>query len=814
MLQSYLKIALRDLLKQKGLSFINVLSLSIGLACFILLLLYAVNEFNYDRFHADNERIFRVYRWTENMNDEGTEGDPYLPVPLGPAMQEDFPDIEKFTRFREAWGESFVRVDGTVSRLEVCFADPQFWEMFSFPLQYGKANNAVRELNHIVLTEKTALRLFGEANPIGRVLDIKLEADFEPFVVSAVAKDLPSNTSIQFEAIGNFEKILAQPSMVERKTSWGHSAYYTFVKLRPGSGLATDAKRLLQLRQKYYPGEEQELRAQGFWKGQGAPVTYRMQTLRAMHTQTLVGGGQVPPIEPRSIWILLGIAAGILAIAAINFTTLAIGRSAARAREVGVRKVMGSGRTALIGQFLVESILLATVSATLGLLLMRFMLPVFNQLADRELVFSLRQFPELAWIIAGLILLTGVLAGTYPALVISGFRPVEILKSKIRLGGSNLFTKSLVTGQFVVSVGLIISTLVILQQLNFMRSKNPGFDRENVVVVDASGTDSKRIFPLFKRAALAQPEVIGVAGSELGLGAEQGWSRSGWVHNNTHREVFEYFVDADYLNVLKMQLLAGRNFDPRMATDTLNAVVINASMMRYFGWTPETALGQQLLGYHEDPQVPLPQVIGVVKDFNFLPMKVAVSPQMFHQFSGYTPFKYFIRIHPGDPAPALAALKKEWEKWEPSLPFKYRFLDESLNDFYQSEARLGRIISLAGGISIFLACLGLFGLATLSVLNRTKEIGIRKVLGASVAALTGLIAQDFIKLILIAILIASPIAGYLMNQWLADFAYRIELSWWMFALAGVLAVVIAFLTIGFQSVKAALANPVKSLRSE
>lgn len=814
MLKSYLKIALRDLWKQKGLSFINVMSLSIGLACFMLLLLYAVNEFNYDRFHANNERIFRMYRWTEDMNDEGTEGDPYLPVPLGPALKADLPDVEDFVRFREPWGENFVRVNGTVSRLGICFADQQFFDVLSFPMEYGNKAKALSELNDIVLTEATALKLFGESNPIGRILEVKLDQDFEPFTVSAVAKNLPSNTSVQFEAMGSFEKLLAAPNMTERKNSWFHSAYYTFVKLREGSGLAQDEKRLLQFRQKYYPGEEKELRERGFWKGKGAPVTYRMQPLRAMHTQTLVGGGQVPPIEPRSIWILLGIAAGILTIAGINFTTLSIGRSASRAREVGVRKVMGSGRRALVGQFLAESILLAVVSGALGLLLMRLMLPVFNQMADRELVFSFRQFPELMWMMGGMVLLTGILAGSYPALVLSGFRPVEILKSKIKLGGSNFFTKSLVTGQFVLSVGLIIAMLVILGQLDFMRSKNPGFNRENVIVVDASDTDSERIFPLFKQAALARPEVIAVAGSELGLGAEQGWSRQGWIHENTLHEVYEYFVDGDFINVLGMKLIAGRNFDPKMAMDTVNSVVINESMMRHFGWTPETALGQQLLGYHQDATLPVPTVIGVVKNFNFLPMKVAVEPQQFHQFSGYAPYKYFVRVQPGDPESALAALQKEWKALEPTLPFKYNFLDSSLDDFYKSEARLGRIIAWAGGISIFLACLGLFGLATLSVLNRTKEIGIRKVLGASVLRLTSLVAQDFLKLVLIAIVLASPLAWYFMNQWLADFAYRIEIQWWMFALAALSAVGIAFLAVGVQSIKAALANPVKSLRSE
>jgi putative ABC transport system permease protein len=814
MIQNFLKIAFRDLLKQKGLTLINILSLSLGLAAFSLFLLYAVNEFNYDRFHADNDRLFRVYRWTELMQGGETEGDPYLPIPLGPALQADFPDVENFTRMRDAWGESFVRANGTVSRMGITHADPQFFDVLTFPLKYGNPATALKELNSIVLTEKTALKLFGESNPIGRTLEIKIDDHFEPFTVSAVAENMSSNTSVVFEALCNFEKLLTLPSMARRKTSWNHSAYFTFVKLRPGSGLSSDAARLRQFRQKYYPNEEQELRKEGVWHGENPPVSYRMQPLQAIHTQTMVAGGQVAPIDTKSVWILLGIAAGILAIAGINFTTLAIGRSAGRAREVGVRKVMGSDRKMLIGQFLTESMLLAGISALFGLVLAHLMLPNFNRLADRALVFSFEQFPEMTWMLGGLVLLTGLLAGCYPALVLSGFRPVEILKSKVRLGGSNFFTKSLVTGQFVLSIGLIVSTLIILQQIKFMRSKNPGFDRENVVVVDASDTNTKRVFPLFKQAALAHPEVMGVAGSELGIGAGEGWSRSGWEDNGTHREVYEYFVDSEFLGVMKMQLLAGRNFEPGNSLDTVSSVVINERMMRDFGWTLENAVGQQLLGYYDAPQKPLPTVIGVVKNFHFRPMKEEVGPQMFHQFADYAPYKYFVRLQPGDPGTALAALKLDWEKVESELPFKYSFLDDNLNRFYKSEARLGKIVLWAGGISIFLACLGLLGLAALAVVNRMKEIGIRKVLGASVAGITGLLAKDFLKLVFIAILIASPIAYHFMNKWLADFAYRIDIQWWMFAGAGAAALGVAFLTVSFQSVKAALANPVKSLRSE
>jgi len=814
MLHNYIKIALRDLLKQKGLSLINILGLSIGLACFVLFLLYALNEFTYDRFHADSDRLYRVHRWTEAMRGDGSEGDPYLPIPLGPALKADLPDVENFTRLRSAWGRDFVRVNGTVSRQGISFADPQFFDVLTFPLKYGSRATALKDLNSVVLTEKTALKLFGESNPVGRVLEVKQGEQFVPFTVSAVAEDMPSNSTVTFEVLGNFEALRSLPRMERRWTSWNHSAYFTFVKLRPGSGLPNDAARLLQFRQKYYPNEEAELRKEGYWTANGSPVTYRLQPLREMHTQTTVAGGDVPPVEPRSIWTLVAIAAGVLAIACINFTTLAIGRSAGRAREVGVRKVMGSDRRRLVGQFLTESVLLAAISGALALGLAYTLLPAFNRLADRELVFSFQQFPEMGWLLGGLVLLTGLVAGAYPALVLSGFRPVEILRSKIRLGGSNFFTKSLVTGQFVLSVGLIVSTLVILKQLDFMRSQNPGFERENVVVVDAEGANSARLFPLFKQAVQARPEVLGISGAESSFGEGAGWSRSGWDDNGTHREVYEYFVDPNFLDVLDMKLLAGRNFEAGNSVDTVSSVIINEAMMRTFGWTLKTAVGQPLTGYFEDPKQTLPVVIGVVRDFHYRPLKEEIRPQMFHQFASYVPFKYLVRLRPGDPTPALSALQNDWAALEPVLPFKYSFLDEDLDRFYRAEARLGNIVSWAGGISIFLACLGLFGLAALSVANRQKEIGIRKVLGASVAGITGLLAQDFMKLVVVAFAIASPLAYYFLQKWLSDFAYRIDIQWWMFIAAGAVAVAVAFLTVGFQSVRAALTNPVKSLRSE
>ncbi|HEY6503048.1 MAG TPA: ABC transporter permease [Chitinophagaceae bacterium] len=812
MIKHYFKIALRNLGRQKVLSFINVIGLSLGLACFSLFLLYAVNEFSFDRFHKNADNIYRMYRWSDAMSGQEASGDVYMPSPLGPAMKADLPDVANYVRLREGWGESFIKVDGQVSRMPVSYADPSIFSVFSFPLKYGTAQGALKELQHIVVTRETAKKLFGTDNAVGRTVEIKIEESFVPFTVSAVAENIPANSSVQFELLGNFNYMETTRSGKRGMNNWNRSSYITYVQVNPGSGLVSDAKKLAAFRHKYYPNEEAELKDAGFkWEGNAPPVRYGLQPLKAGHTDTKIYGGSVEQVNPKTIWILLSIAAGVLLIACINFTTLAIGRSARRAKEVGVRKVIGGERRQLVTQFLSEAVILTIVSAILGLLIAKFLLPYFNELSGRELQFSFTLYPEMIWMLAGLTLLVGLLAGSYPALILSGFRPIEVLKSKIKVNGANFFTKSLVTVQFALSIGLIICTMIILQQTKYMSGKNPGFDRENMVVVDASDTKTREIYPLFRQAIASRADIAGIASAELGLGEGTGWSRSGFEYNGNHKDVFEYFVDPDYIPVMGMQLIAGRNFDPKIADDTTISIIVNEAMVKDFGWTTENAVGQQLKGYMETKA---PVVIGVVKDFHYRPFKEKVMPQLFHQFADYAPFKFFVKVKPGSPAPALAAMQKAWSSIVTDLPFKYSFLDENLDNFYKAEIKWSNIIGWAGGISVFLACLGLFGLAALAAVNRTKEIGIRKVLGASLPGIVGLLSKDFLKLVAIALIIAAPLAWYFMNKWLQDFAYRISIGWWIFIVAGSLALVIAFITIAFQAIKAGIANPVKALRSE
>jgi putative ABC transport system permease protein len=722
MLKHYINIALRNLSKQKGLSFINVFGLSVGLACFILFLLFAVNEFSFDRFHKNGDNIYRVYLNIDAIKGEEAHTATYHPIPLGPALKAEMPEVANYVRIKEGiFSENFIRVNNKVTRANLNFADASFFSVFSFPLYAGNATSALSKINNIVLTKEKAIQLFGTPDVIGKLVEIKIEDSFVSFIVSAVANDIPANSSIRFALLGSFDYFTATQEGKRSAGNWQRSGYQTYVQLQPGASADKSLTKLDGIRNKYYPDESASLKKAGAWNGQGLlPISYRLQPLREMHTTIAIGGGSIVPVNPKTIWLLLAIATGVLLIACINFTTLSIGRSAGRAKEIGVRKVIGSNKKQVVFQFLSEALFLSILSGLLGFILSRLLLPYFNQLSGRDVQFSFSHYPEMLWFLIGLILVVGLLAGSYPALVLSRFRPTEVLKSKVRVGGSNLFTRSLVTLQFTVSIGLIVSTIIILQQLSYMKEKNPGFNKENVVMIDAEGTETKKIYPLFKQALAKEPSIASVAGAELGTGFD---------YEGKQKEIYEYFVDNNYINLMGIQILAGRNFDARLASDTLTSVIINEAMMNDFGWTLQNAVGKELKGYSENFT---PVVIGVAKNIHFRPLSEKVEPQLFQQFRNYSPYKYLVRIKPGNPATGMAAIQKAWAGVEPVLPLKYDFMDASIDNFYKAEQRWSYIVGWAGGISIFLACMGLFGLAALASINRTKEIGIRKVLGASI----------------------------------------------------------------------------------
>jgi putative ABC transport system permease protein len=813
MIKHYFKIAVRNLARQKGLSLINIAGLSIGIACFSLFLLYAVNEFSYDRFHKNASHIFRAYNWWDFKGKEPRSGsEPASATPLGPAMKQDLPEVEEYVRFQGDWATHSVRAADRMFDIKVSFADPQLFSVFSFPLLYGNAATALKNPSNIVLTREKAMQLFGETNALGRTVEIKMGDKYETFVVSGIAKDIPVNSSIKFDMLGSFDYVLGTEDGRASATNWHMTiGIEVFVKLRSGSNLMNDKARLSAFRKKYYADETEMLIKEGLWDGHGnVPNGIGLQPLKDMHTNAKIDQAAV---SPKNIWILIGIAAGVLLIACINFTTLSIGRSARRAKEVGMRKVMGGVRSQLARQFLAESLVLSILSAALGLLLAYLLLPFFNELSGRSLHFSLTQYPEMIALLVGLVLVVGLLSGSYPALVLSQFKPLEVLKNKIRLSGSNVFTKSLVTFQFVLSIGLIIATVVILQQLAFMHSRNLGFTKENVVAISAESVDTKTIYPLFRQALQAEPRILGITSSFIGLGSQEGQMGGGYKVGDKMEGVIEYPVDFDYLHVMGMQLIAGRDFDPAITSDSTASVIVNEALVKsFFGVTPQEAIGKQL----ESPKrkQDAKTIIGVTKNFNFEDLTREVRPQLFKQTGKFPTSRFFVRLRPGNPAPALAKLENLWKQLAPGVPFRYSFLDDKFDQFYKTETRWSRIVGWAGGISIFLACLGLFGLAALAAVNRTKEIGIRKVMGATAMSIVGLLSRDFLKLVMIALVIASPIAWYFTDSWLQDYAYRIHINAWVFVGTGVIAISIALLTIGFHGIKAALVNPVQSLRNE
>jgi putative ABC transport system permease protein len=500
----------------------------------------------------------------------------------------------------------------------------------------------------------------------------------------------------------------------------------------------------------------------------------------------------------------MAIAAGILLIACINFTTLAIGRSAGRSKEVGIRKVVGAWKRQVIFQFFTETLLLSIISTVIGLLLATLLLPGFNQLSGTALRFSL--YPQMIPLIAGVAAIVVVLAGSYPAFVLSKFKPLEALKNKIRIGGSNLFTKSLVTSQFAISIALIVSTIIILQQARYMIEKNPGFNKENVVAIDASQTDPNNIFPLFKQAILKYPEIAGVTSAAAGLGAGQDFL--GFSDQGLSADI--NIIDPDYIKVMGMKLIAGQNLQRLLFKDSISRIIINETMMNSFGWTPQNSLGKEIKNFQGGTAI----VEGVVKNFNYRPLSDPIKNQVFETSpdKGYT--NIYVRVKAGNPSRAIAAMQREWNELLPGIPLKYSFLDDDINNYYSNEQKWSNIVGWAGAISIFLACLGLLGLAALASVNRTKEIGIRKALGASVSSVVALLSKDFLKLIALSFVIAAPVAYYFMHRWLLDYAYRINIEWQVFVIVGLGTILLALTTIGFHAIKAAIANPVKSLRTE
>ncbi|MCE7924384.1 MAG: macrolide ABC transporter permease [Haliscomenobacteraceae bacterium CHB4] len=811
MFHNYFRLALRNLLKHKGPGFINITGLSIGTAIVMLLSLYVWDEWTFDRFHSKADRIYRV--WVK----EHFKGDVFFntvtPVVLGQELRDNFPEIQQVVRY---YTINTLAKKGNFSELEeVHFAEPSFFKVFDFKLSRGKVENVLSDMHSAVITEETGLKYFGDPYPLGQTLTLQTGGEWTHFTVTGIAEKAPGNSSIRYDIIVPFEKGASQMPPGAR-TSWTNVVVETYI-------LLNEANKVRGLEAKFAPFVDGKV-ASGYKPGE---YVVGFQPLTDIHLNKDFPLGLVPVSDRRYSYILAGIALLILGLACINFTTLAVGRSVMRAREVGVRKATGATREQLMAQFWNEAVLTAGVSVLVGLLLASAALPFFNDLADKQLTLDFS--PQTLLLLTGLALATGLVSGVYPALVLSGFKPALTLRGVVSKAGGNRYAvlRGLVGFQFMLSVLLIISTLVMLRQMQFLQNKNLGYDKEQVVVLPykRSGArltdqwaEGKKILELLRNELDGKPGFSDWALSAHTFGTP-GWTSAGYTEPATQK--FRRFmlngVDDRFLPMHSVALASGRHFSRDNISDS-KAVIVNEAYARQFGVESGQKMPEPFREF---------EVIGVAKDFNFeslhsavLPLVMAYDPIGIIRTASDWNFedtpnpKLSVKIAGSDIPATLSTLRLAWQKVAPGQAFNYAFLDHNIDKQYRAESRLSQLVGIATGLAILIACLGLFGIATLIIALRTKEIGVRKVLGASVTGITGLLTKDFLKLVGIAILIASPPAYFFMNKWLSDFAYRIDIQWWIFAVAGAVAGAVAFLTVGFQSVKAALANPVKSLRNE
>jgi putative ABC transport system permease protein len=806
MLKNYIKIAFRNLRKQKLYSLINILGLALGLAFCVLVLLFINDELTYDHFHEDKDRIYRLFR-EPVVENSPIDRELYMPIPTGPSMKADFPEVEEYVRLTP-FGTNVVRHEGQLyDQEDIVFSDPQVFDVFTFPMVAGNAKAALTDPYSTVITEEVARKYFGKTNAVGEVLPIRLNGQFYDFTVTGVARSIPSNSTIQFQVLLPHQTLVNTFDAYGRvENRWDATRLITYVRLQEGANVENVRTGLPQFMQTHMGAIFDEMREQGRLKTEGPSIIYQLQPLLDIHLNPDVPGGFSAPSNPTYSYILGGIALAVLLIACINFMILAIARSAKRAKEVGMRKVAGAQRTQLMTQFWGEALLLCFVAFACGIGLAEMLLPVFNELSGKELSLmnTLSNGLMMPAVLVAIFLLTGFIAGSYPALILSGFPPIESLKEKVALGGSNNFTKSLIVVQFGLSVFLVISTLVMSDQLNFMRDKNLGFQGEQVVVIPINGLDGERTLNLYRDAMQNETGVISISGVNTAF--DQGNWRRGFDYQGELKQVAVFRIDPQFIETMRMQIAAGRDFDPARASDSTKSIIVNEAFLQEFGWT-ENPIGR-VLEVDWDGLVN-PRVIGVVENFHYRSLRNQVEPAMMYTNSMDPILNLMVRIRPENMSETIDQLRATWNGITNEVPFNYRFLDDGMDQLYQSEEQWSEIVAYGSFFAIFVAGLGLFGLAGIVAVRRQKEIGIRKVLGATVSGIVALLSKDFARLVLIAIVIAAPIAYYVMQQWLQNFAYRIEIGIGVFLLAGFSALAVALATVGWQALKAAFTNPVK-----
>lgn len=794
MIRNYFKTAFRHLQKNKLYAIVNVLGLAFGVTSCILIGIYIWHELSYDRFHKNKDRIVRV-TWEYNFGDAETKT-ATTGTKVGPQFQRSFPEVESFVRLMKyprviAYGENLFE------EKNFCYADSSFFSIFTFPLLKGNAATALNEPNKLVITESMAKKYFGMEDPMGKIVKVGNAKDF---IISGVAADAPDNSQIRFDFIASFSTLNAA-----KTEKWNEANYITYLLLQPGAAISMLQEKVTSYSAKVI---KEEMQVQG-----NNYMTYHLEPVKKVHLYSSLDG-----LEPNSnilyIYILGAVALLILLIACVNYTNLSTAQLAGRSTEIAMRKVMGAQRSHVFNQFIIESFLVTLLAVLLSIGLTAVLLPFFNQLTGKQLRLEFLLNPVFIFSLVILSVVVAFTAGYYPAFILSGSRLIRILKSNFQFTGSGTLRKSLIVFQFIVSIFLIISTIVILQQLSYISNKEVGYNKESVLVLPA---DAKALaqYDDFKAALMNVPGVQTIAGayeSPIHIGWGDGLTGGNDKRNIT---INALPVDESFISTMGLEIIAGTDYtyaDVQQFDTTNNGnnlrytFMLNESAVQALGWTPEEAIGKTVEKGREGI------VRAVVKDFHFRSFHEPISPLAIfldRRLLG----SLFIRISGNTPG-VLSALEKTWKTRLPHRPFEYSFLDESYNAMYKSERQTAEVFTTFSTLAVLLACLGLFALTAYTMAQRRKEIGIRKILGANIPDILGLVSKDFLKLVMIAFFIAIPFSWYAAHSWLNNFVYKTEINWWIFIFAGAITIFIAFITISLQAIKTATQNPVKNLRNE
>ena len=797
MLRNYITIALRNLLRQKGFAIINILGLTIGLTVSALIILYIVHELGYDRFHENADRIYRVAIHGEIS---GQQIDVAVSSPpFGPSLVNDYPEVVDYTRVNPPHNSLFAFGDERYYEDDILFADSSFFKLFTIPLLYGHSETALAVPRSIVLTESVARKYFGDEFPVGKVLRYNDQADL---TVTGVCKDYPDNSHFTFQALISFSTLVEFRG--ERwMNTWGNFGMYNYIMLDEKADLESLMAKMPEFFDKYMSEEIQE-----------ADISFgiELQPVTSIHLHSNLMAEIGSNSDISYIYILMAITLFILILASINFMNLSTAKSVNRAREVGIRKVVGSSRQNLIRQFIGESVIISLIALFITFFLIELILPAFNNITGKNLDMQYILDWQLTLGFILLAVVVGIFAGSYPAFYLSAFNPIRVLQGRLKAGSSNsLLRNALVFIQFTVSITLIIGTVIIYRQLTYLREKDLGFEPSHVIVIHLRNEETRSKGPLIKEKFLTYPKVVS-ASLSTGLPAGQlsgtGYFPEGYGDKDPWL-IYGFSVDPDFIeNTMKIRIINGRNFSTEFTTDS-TAVLINEVLLKKLAW--DDPIGK-IINTDNTPPTPY-RIIGVMRDFHMLSLHEQINPVMLRFMRGQPNYLIIKLLSDSSPS-TLLALEDAWEEINPDIPFNYQFLNERIAQFYASEEKMGNIFVYFTAFALFIAALGLFGLATFISEQRTKEIGIRKAMGSSITKIAYILSRDFAKPVLLANLFAWPFAWYAMDKWLQNFSFRTDLALWVFPAAALITLLLALITVNIRTIRVASVNPVNSLRYE